>query len=422
MTKQMCGAQLYSLSSGGKLLTAQTSVRDVVVIEGSILGGSNHLAKNLDTIPSLLAGLLDAGTKKKSKEVIREALADRGISLSFSAGGDRTYFSGHCLPEDLSFLLSTIVECLSEAHFPLSEVKTIKTRTLGNLAEMKTDTGTQASIALTRALYDTDHLNFSRTLDEREKGVRDTDRSDLTTFKKMLGRNGLVLAVAGDIHPVVVQKAVEKAFANLHSTGVLAIEKRANKKVAVAIEKIIPIPDKANIDVLLGASLPLHTLDPLYHSAFLLTEMLGGGFASHLMQTIRERDGLTYGVYAGLRGFGDGTDGYMRISATFSPEKYKQSVEALRREIGIFFSTGLTENALQKKKDEISGSYLVGLSTTQGLARTLHQLTIDGRALSYLDQRLDLIRAVSLADLHTVADFVHLDKLSLVASGTFPKK
>ncbi len=421
MNNQTYGAQLFPLGDGGKLLVAPTAVKDVVTLEGSVLGGPNHLAKTLDVVPGLGASLLDAGTKAKKKEVIRESLANRGTSLSFTSHGDRTYFSGECLPEDLPFLLATIAECLGEASFPEKEVQAARVRTLGDLGEMKTSTTTQASIALSRALYDSAHVNFSRTLEENEASVRMVSRSDLLAFKKKLGRDGLVIAITGDVDAASVRKAAEKAVGKLSATGILAAEKTDNKKTAILTEKEIPIPDKANVDVFLGAALPIRVLDPLYHPTYLFTDMLGGGFVSHLMQTLRERDGLTYGVYAGLFGFSDGADGYLRIRATFSPEMYQKSVAVLHKEVRTFFSTGITEDALERKKEEIAGSYLVGLSTTRGLARTLHQLTINGRDLSHLALYPDIIRAVSLAQVHAVADLLSPDKFAFVASGTFPK-
>lgn len=422
MTKQTYEAQKFSIAGGGELIVAPTSAKDIITVKGSVLGGSNHVPKHLDIIPSLSVGLLDAGTKKRKKEIIRGALADRGISLSFSAGGDRTFFSGKCLPEDISFLLSIIAECLSGAHFPETEVKAAKARELGNIAELKTNTNMQAGIALSRILYDSTHPNFSRTLEEEEVSLRKINRQNLLDFRHQFGRDGLVLVVTGDVNVSTVRNGAEKAFEKLPVKGFASFAKQLNKKPSAPAEKLIPIPDKANVDVLLGATLQFRKSDPLFYPAYLLAEMLGGGFASHLMQTIRERDGLTYGVYATLRGFEDDTDGYLRIWATFSPEMYKKSVTALYKEVRIFFSTGITEKALLKKKEEIIGSYLVGLSTSRGLASALHQLTIDGRDIAFLEEYPDYIRAVSLSQVLAVAKLVPLHKLSFTASGTFPRR
>ncbi len=422
MTKQAYGTEAYSIAGGGELLVARTAAKDVVSIEGSVLGGVTHVPGHWDIVPALSAQLLDAGTRKKDKNVIRGSLANRGISLSFNSAGDRTYFSGQCLPEDLPFLLSVIVECLGESSFPDREVESEKSRTLGAIAEMKTDTTVQAGIALVRALYDAEHTNFSRTLEEQEASVQKTDRTRLMDFRRRLGRDGLILTIVGDVHAKSVRAAAEKAFSKLPERGLAAVAKPANKKGSTNSEKYIPIADKTNVDVLLGAALPLRKSDQLFLPVSLLADMLGGGFASHLMQTIRERDGLTYGIYADLRGFGNGADGYLRIWATFSPEMFAKSVEALRKEMRHFFAHGMTETALARKKEEITGAYLVGLSTTRGLARALHQLTIDGRDLSYLAKYPDYVRAVPLAEVRTAADLIRLDKLAFVASGTFLEK
>jgi zinc protease len=88
----------------------------------------------------------------------------------------------------------------------------------------------------------------------------------------------------------------------------------------------------------------------------------------------------------------------------------------------VFLKTLLTPAALLKKQDQISGGYMVGLSTTASLAGTLCSIAEEGKLLSYIDAYPDLIRAVTVEDLKAVAKLIPFDKLSLVASGTFDTK
>lgn len=421
MTNEHLPAQEFPIFDGGRLFIAPTHARDVVAIEGSVLGGQNMLPIELDIVSGLAAELLDAGTTKKNKSVIRETLAARGISLSFSSSGDRTTFSGRCFPEDLSILLTTISECLREASFPESEVKNAKARARGILAEEKSDTRAQAERAFSALLYDPRHVNYVRSIADMEKSVPAMRRGQLQNFRKMLGKGGFVLAITGDVETMSTRTAVEKAFRTMGQGTATAPIKQANKKNPVAAEKLIPIADKANIDVLLGTALPLTVHEGLYHPMKVLAEMLGGGFASHLMQTIRERDGLTYGVYARLSGFESGATGSFKIWATFSPDRYEESVAKLRTEVNLFFTKGLTETALLRKKEEIIGSYLVALSTTRNLANTLHAIGALGFKLSYLTEYPTIIRAVSLANIVQSADLIPREKFSLAASGSFKK-
>lgn len=422
MKNEFHPAQEFPMPHGGRLFVAPTRVQDIVIVNGSVLGGRNMLPRALDIVPLLAADLFDAGTAKKKKNVIRDTLAGKGMSLSFSSSGDRTEFFGQCFPEDLSLLLSIIIECLGGAIFPEAEVKNVKTLALGNFAEAKSNTRARAEYALSALLYDTEHVNYARPIEAQEKCVLAVRRAHLQDFRKIVGRGGLVLAIVGDISVTTARSAAEKAFGKLAVGTTAAPVKQANKKIQKESEKLIPIADKANIDVLLGVALPLTIQHPLYQPMKIIVEMLGGGVTSHLMKTIRERDGLTYGVYSSLNGLDGGTDGYLKIFATFSPGTYKESIAKLREEIGIFFSDGLTEESLEKRKEEMTGSYLVALSTTQNLAHSLHTIGANGFELSYLTEYPNIIRAVSLSDIINAVELIPRDKLSLAASGTFKEK
>jgi zinc protease len=411
------------LADGARVFIAPTKAKDVVTVQGSVLGGWNMLPRGKGDVQTLTVELLDAGTKTKSKDQIRELLSTRGISLKFSPGGDRTFFYGSCLPEDLGTLLDMLVECLSESVFPAKELALAKTRLLGDWEEARTDTHTRASLELLRSVYEKDHLNYPPSIEERIASTKSVERTELLSFKKLFGRKGMIIAIVGDVPVQKTERAIRVAIGRLPEGSASVPEKRKNAKRAEAQEILVPIKDKANIDVFFGASVPLTMEDLLYIPYIVFNNLLGGGgFSNHLMRTIREREGLTYGIRAQSYGFMDGMDGAFRIWATFSPETFKKAVTLTLAEMNIFVKTGLTPQALQKKQDQLTGSYVVGLSTTNGLASRLLSIGIEGKLLSYIDTYPDLIRAVTVEDLKAVAKLIPFNKLSLAASGTFDTK
>lgn len=411
------------LAGGERIFIAPTKAKDVVTLQGSVLGGMAMLPRGKEMVQSLAVELLDAGTAKMSKDALREALAARGIALSFSTGVDRTFFSGSCLPEDFAYLMKTVAECLAEASFPAKEIALAKERMQGELEEAKTDTNFRATVALSRMMYDASHINYGDTVEERMKHLDSVTRADLISFRKMLGRDGLVVSVAGDITPAAAERAIRSAIEKLPKGTTEIPPRKPNQKKPEAKEQLIPISDKANIDTYLGVALPINYDHPLYLAFSLFNSMLGarGLSSGHLMSTIRERDGLTYGIYVRAGGFAGLADGYFRIWATFSPATFKIAVEKTRKEIAFFLKNKLTEEGLLARKDQFAGAYVVGLSTTGGLASTLHTIGIEGKTLSYIDAYPDLIRAVTLEDLRAVAKLIPFDKLSLAAAGTFEK-
>ena len=410
------------LDAGARIFIARTGAKDIVTVQGSVLGGPNHLPKDSTAVAHLTSELLDAGTKTKSKEELRTLLASRGANLSFFSSGDRTFFSGTCLPEDVTLLLSLATECLHSSVFTAKELELAKERLLGELIEEKSDTRTQGSIAFSRELYDKHHVQYRATTEERIASLKKISRADLVQHAQF-GQSGLILSVVGDVQIEKTKRAVEVAMKHLPKLGHEVPAKKLNSKKSAGREVFVSIPDKTNIDTYIGTGVPITSGDTSYLHLVTLISLLGGrGLASgHLMRTIRERDGLTYHISASPAGFAVDTDGAFQIYATFSPATFKKAVLATKKEIAFFFTKGITKEALSSKKDELAGSYLVRLATTTGLASELHKIGIDGKPLSYIDEYPKLIREITLPQLKEIAKTIPYQNFSTVASGTLPK-
>lgn len=407
-----------------RLFASRTGAKDIVTIEGSVYGGSHLLPQEKRPAHRLMAGLLDSDTKKHGKEALRNALSERGVTLSFSGGGDRTYFSATCLPEHVRFVCDTIAECLSEALFKRTELESERALALAELKESETDTRSQAARALSRLLFDPGHINYDETTATVAERTKRIERADLVKAQRMLGQGGLICALVGDIHPDEALRIASTSFTKLPEGMLQLPEKKRNSLAPAAKQALIRIPDKANIDVFIGTSVPITLNHDLYVPLYFLTNMLGGGglFLGHLMRTIRVRDGLTYGIYARLCGFTEGADGMLRIQATFSPATFEKAVAATKKEMREFFRSGIGTESLLAHKDNLTGSYAVSLSTSRGLANMLHKIGREGKPLSYISEYPSLIRAVTLEDLQAASALIDLDTFSLAAAGTFDKE
>ncbi|HWU24384.1 MAG TPA: pitrilysin family protein [Candidatus Paceibacterota bacterium] len=407
-----------------RFFASRTGAKDMVVIRGSVLGGYHMLDRKEQMVPALATALLDAGTKTKSKEAIRSALTARGASIQFSPGGDRTHFSATCLPEDTEFVLKMIADCLRDALFSANELALEKKRKLAELEETKTETRSLANDEFFRTIYDRTHANYVEPIAEHIAQTSKTTRSNLLSYQKLLGKGGLVLAITGDISPEHILLKAERAFNSLANGTLRMSEKRANTVAPKAMEKRIFVADKANIDVMMGAHVPFTYDSPEFIPFTFVTSMLGarGISTGHLMRTIRERDGLTYGIYANPVGFAGGADGAFQIWATFSPATYEKAVEATQKEIEIFLTTGITPALIESKKVELVGRYAIGLATSGGLANTLHTIGIEGKPLSYIEEYPDLINTLTRKDLLDAASQVPFDKLTVVSAGTLDAK
>ena len=73
------------------------------------------------------------------------------------------------------------------------------------------------------------------------------------------------------------------------------------------------------------------------------THILGGNFSARLMQTVRVKEGLTYGINSTINGFGNSNDGYWMVGGTFAPELLAKGEKATLREIKKWAEGGVTQ-------------------------------------------------------------------------------
>jgi zinc protease len=88
------------------------------------------------------------------------------------------------------------------------------------------------------------------------------------------------------------------------------------------------------------------------------------------MGIVRDKEGLTYNIGAAVSEDSI-VDGSWYISASFAPALLQKGMASTRRELDRWWKDGITDQELAARKQGLVGSYLVGLSTTGGLASAI---------------------------------------------------
>ncbi len=136
-------------------------------------------------------------------------------------------------------------------------------------------------------------------------------------------------------------------------------------------------------------------------AAYLLNALLGGGMSSHLFQNIREREGLAYAVFSEVSPYRD--TGCLSVYAGTSSENARRVVECVLTEFRKFKEELVSEEELQRGKDYLKGSLMLGLeSTSNRMANLARQELYFGRFLS-LDELTEGIERVTPGDVQRVA-------------------
>jgi zinc protease len=175
------------------------------------------------------------------------------------------------------------------------------------------------------------------------------------------------------------------------------------------------------VTFVLGQTTGLQARDADSLALKLGTHALGGpSFSSRLIATVRDTEGLTYGI--GARVAGDTfTDGNWYIGGSFDTALVERGEAAARRELARWFEQGLTAEEFAAQKSNYVGTFKLNLATTGGMATALLEALERGEAPDTIDTLGARVEALTLAEVNA-AIRRHLDPARMVAvrAGTLP--
>ena len=411
-------------SHGINTYVLPTNVKDVVTISGSFVGGSLYSPSKNSQISTFTAAMLDKGTTNKDKYEISNALDSVGAELKFGNTKHHIYFTGHCLNRDINMVIKILAEQLKTPAFKDDEIEKLKTRMIGKLEQSLEDTKKQALISFLRLLYPKNHPNYKYKTEQILEFINDLNQNDLKSYhNSAYGLNTMNVAVAGDINAEKFNEQIVNNFADWKKQTINKFDKKLNSKpISKNVEKI-NIKDKTSADMYLGQHIGIDREHPDYYPLMLGIYILGGNFSARLMQTVRDEQGLTYGIGSSIGGSSFGTDGYWSTWGTFAPDLIDKGQGATMDQINKWYKKGVFEDELISKKSTITGSYKVALDTTGGLVSQILSNAEKKKPVSYLDEYVGIINNISLKEINNaISKYIDPSKLTLVTAGSFNNK
>lgn len=400
-----------------RLLVAPTPVDNVVSWRGSFQTCPD-LAEGDELVQELVVELLDKGTRHRDRFALARVLEERGVELRISSDGLHVDCAGRALPSDLPVAMEVLAEMIREPALEEAEFEKARVQVAAMLQRHMEDTAAQASDALARRLFPPTHPNHApapRALMEQLQALTLDEVRDY--HARHFGATDFILAFAGDVDPERVQQAVIERFGDWAPHGLTASHETEGR-APEAGEAALPMPDRSNVNVVMGHALGIRRGDDDYLPLYVGNYVLGGNFSARLMAQVRDEQGLTYGIGSSLVGVSTTHDGHWEVDVTLSQDRLDEGVAATRAEVERFVEAGITADELAEKKTTIMGSYKVGLATTGQLARTLRTNAERDFPVDYLDRFPSLVEAITLDQVNdAVREHLHPDRLFLSMAG-----
>ncbi|MFN6978329.1 MAG: M16 family metallopeptidase, partial [Gemmobacter sp.] len=163
---------------------------------------------------------------------------------------------------------------------------------------------------------------------------------------------------------------------------------------------IEPFPGPQSVIAFGQPSIPRD--DPDFLTAILVNEVLGGGrFGTRLTAEVREKRGLTYGIFSALAAseFGSVLTGRVSTANATAAE----TIAVIRAEWARMASDGLTAEELAGIQTYMTGSYPLRFDGNARIADILVGMQLQGFAPDYPATRNDKVRAITLEEANRMA-------------------
>ncbi|MCV6598509.1 MAG: insulinase family protein [Mangrovicoccus sp.] len=383
-----------------------------VSLEIAFRGGTSLDEPQARGAVNLMAALLEEGAGDLDARGFAEARDDLAASFYFDSSDDAVSVSAQFLTDTQEEAITLLRSALMAPRFDAQAIERVRAQVLAGLRSDAEDPDTIASDTLAQMVYGSHPYAHpgSGTIDS----VTGLSREDLIqAHGNTLARDRVYISAVGDITPEALGALMDRLLADLPETGAPLPE-----PAALALDGDVHVtPYDTPQSSILFLQEGIHRDHPDFFPAFVLNQILGaGGFGSRLMSEVREKRGLTYGIYAYLasKDYANLLIGRMATANATVGE----SIEIIRAEWERMASDGVSAEELEQAKTYLTGAYPLRFDGNSRIAGILLGMQMDGMPMDYINTRNAKIEAVTLADVNRVAaSLLRPEELTFVVVG-----
>ena len=383
----------------------------VVAVQIWVKAGSSYETDREAGITHLIEHMIFKGTYKRGPGAIAREIESVGGKINAYTSHDYTVY--HCeVPKIfLELALDVLSDAVFNSKFDPKELEKEKKVVLEEI-NMREDS---PSTRLSRILMETSYTSYpyKRPVIGFPKTVMSFTRDDILSYmsKRYIPQN-ISVVVTGDLKAETAMESIFKTFSE--------IKRKEADKITFPTEpsqeepRISLEPMEINVGHLAisFSGLPNFNSD-ITPTLDVLAEVLGGGESSRLNLTLKNNLQIVHSIHAGA--YTPRGPGIFEIAATLEPEKTREAISQIIKEIYRLKTYPISIKELERAKIAVESDFVYSQETMSGEAQKLglfETLSKDPEAeLFYLRN----VRSVTLEDIQKVVqEFFHGNNLNVV--------
>jgi zinc protease len=386
-----------------------------------LIGGTIRVRGGSRDEPSAKTGMVSiygdvwrtGGTKTKTGDQLDDFLEARAAKIESNDGADSTSLSFDCLKGDFEDVFKIFLDVLHNPEFRDDKITLAKRQMDTIIARRNDDVESIVSREAVRLAFGPDNP-YSRIPEFAT--VAKVTREDMVQWhNETVQPQNIILGIYGDFDPKTMEARLHEAFDSWQKGKPFTEPKLSFNPAPPGIYFVSK--DDVNQSSIQMVSLGIKRDNPDYYAVEVMNEVLGGGFASRLFETLRSKLGLAYSVGGGVGTSWD-HPGISRFEMATKSATTAESVKAMKSELSRLLTEPPTQEEMRRSKDAILNSFIFNFDDKEKVLAELMRYEFYGYPPDFLERYRSGIERVTVEDVNRVAHkYIHPDQLPTLVVG-----
>ncbi|GGC07022.1 peptidase M16 [Oxalicibacterium flavum] len=409
--------QSWSLDNGARVLFVQNDTIPILDVSIDFDAGARRDPTGKVGTAAMTNAMLARGVQAGGADdpalneaQISDAFADLAAQRGNRIDNDRGGLTLRTLSTERQPAIAMLSRLLAQPAFPADLLARDKIRTIANLRENLTKPEVIAERAFNTMLYGSHPYGAQLT----EQSVNAIARDDLVAFHAQhYVANRAVITLIGDVSRSEADTIARQLTARLPQGAPLPALPSVQPAKG-GEQRIAHHSSQAHILIGMPA---LQRPDDDYFALMVGNYVLGsGGFVSRLMNEVREKRGLTYGVSSYFEPMAQ--PGPFQIGLQTKAEQADAALKIVRETVDGFLREGPTAAELKAAKDNLVGGFALRIDSNKKLLENIAMIGFYGLPLDYLDTWTANVERVTAAQIRAAFQRkLHPEQFSTVVVG-----
>lgn len=393
---------IFTLNNGLRVVVENIEYVNSVSVGLWIENGSRNENSINNGISHFIEHMFFKGTENRTSKEIAESIEDVGGQVNAFTGKEATCFYIKALDSYLDLSLDVLSDMLFNSKFSPEEIEKEKGVVIEEINMSEDQPEDVLSELHSEAIWEKDSISLP--ILGTEETVKSFSREQILEYvSKYYIPKKAVISISGNVNLSTAETLVTKYFGSWNSK---AEEIPTYSKPTIFQNHLYKYKDIEQLHISLGLY-GLETGNDDIYGLLLLNNMLGGGASSILFQKIREDLALCYTIYSYISSFKN--TGIINIYTGLNSKYAVTAIEHIKEEIYKFTNEELSDSKLLKLKEQLKGSYILGLESTSS------RMFSNGKSVLFqnkINKPNDIIHKI---------DKVNKDQLTSIMNNTFRK-